>query len=153
MHYAGFWRRFGAYIVDSIILTIGLGIVFFVLNMVGLQILETADYSADADELSAAAAFSLSPVATIILIAVSILYFPVLESSAMQATPGKLALGIKVTDLQGNRISFLRSLGRNLGKIVSSIILCIGYIMAGFTARKQALHDIMAGCLVLAKPA
>ena len=58
-------------------------------------------------------------------------------------------LGLKVTDLAGNRITFARASGRFFGKILSGMILGIGFLMAGFTARKQALHDILAGCLVL----
>ena len=72
-----------------------------------------------------------------------------MESSSKQATLGKLALGIVVTDLNGNRISFGRATGRYFGKIVSGMIFAIGYIMAGITERKQALHDIMASCLVV----
>ena len=60
-----------------------------------------------------------------------------------------MALGIIVTDLDGNQISFGRANGRYWSKIVSSITLLIGYIMAGFTEKKQALHDIIAGTLVL----
>ncbi|PIU61543.1 MAG: hypothetical protein COS84_11160 [Armatimonadetes bacterium CG07_land_8_20_14_0_80_40_9] len=56
-----------------------------------------------------------------------------------------------VTDLNGNRVSFGRANGRYWSKIVSGIILAIGFVMAGFTERKQALHDIIAGCLVLKK--
>jgi uncharacterized RDD family membrane protein YckC len=155
MVYAGFWRRFGAYVVDSIILTIGLGILLFVLSLIGIPIFESAEYAAETADMSASisAGANLSPVASIILFVVGLLYFPLLESSSLQATPGKLALGIKVTDLQGNRIGFGRALGRNLAKIVSAIILYIGFIMAGFTARKQALHDMIAGCLVVAKSA
>ena len=77
------------------------------------------------------------------------LYFALLEASSRQATVGKLAMSIKVTDLSGQRISFGRATGRTFGKFVSSMILMIGYIMAAFTARKQALHDLMAGCLVI----
>lgn len=155
MIYAGFWRRFGAYVVDSIILTIGLGIIGFVLSLIGIPIFETAQYGAETGDMSASvsAEAQLSPVAAIIMLLVSVFYFPILESSSLQATPGKLALGIKVTDLQGNRIGFGRALGRNLAKIVSVIILYIGFIMAGFTAKKQALHDMIAGCLVVAKSA
>ena len=78
-----------------------------------------------------------------------ILYFAFFESSAMQATPGKKAMGIVVIDLDGKRISFWRAFIRNCGKIISGLILYIGYIMAGFTKKKQALHDMMAGCLVV----
>ncbi len=80
------------------------------------------------------------------------LYFSLLESSPKQATAGKMAIGIIVTDLQGNRISFGRATGRYFAKIVSAIIIFIGYIMAGFTQKKQALHDMISGCLVINKP-
>jgi uncharacterized RDD family membrane protein YckC len=77
------------------------------------------------------------------------IYYAALESSSWQATLGKKILGLRVTDLAGNRISFARASGRFFGMILSSMILGIGFLMAGFTARKQALHDILAGCLVL----
>lgn len=79
------------------------------------------------------------------------LYFALMESSGQQGTIGKMALGIKVTDMNGNRIGFGRATGRYFGKIISSLTLTIGYIMAGFTQQKQALHDIIAGCLVINK--
>ena len=81
------------------------------------------------------------------------LYFAGLESSSKQATPGKMAMGIQVTDLNGHRISFGRATARYLGKILSSMILMIGYLMVLFTARKQGLHDLLAGCLVVRRPA
>jgi len=59
-----------------------------------------------------------------------------------------MALSMKVTDLQGNRISFARATGRHFAKYISAMILLIGYIMAGFTERKQALHDMITGTLV-----
>jgi len=62
-----------------------------------------------------------------------------------------MALGIIVTDMDGRQISFARSLGRNLGKIISKMILYIGFIMAGLTLKKQALHDMLADCLVVMK--
>ena len=89
--------------------------------------------------------------AILALMIVGWLYFALMESSVNQATLGKMALGIKVTDLDGNRISFGRATGRYFGKIVSGMILYIGFIMAGFTEKKQALHDIMASCLVVNK--
>jgi uncharacterized RDD family membrane protein YckC/Tfp pilus assembly major pilin PilA len=77
------------------------------------------------------------------------LYFAFMESSSQQATLGKLAVGVMVTDLAGQRIGFGRATGRYWGKFVSALILYIGYIMAAFTARKQALHDVMADTLVV----
>jgi uncharacterized RDD family membrane protein YckC len=76
------------------------------------------------------------------------IYEAAMESSSRQATLGKMALGLKVADEQGRRISFARATGRYFAKIISGMILLIGYIMAGFTARKQALHDMIAGTLV-----
>ena len=75
------------------------------------------------------------------------IYEAVMESSSRQATLGKMAMGLKVTDEQGRRISFARATGRYFSKIISSFFL-IGYIMVGFTARKQGLHDMIAGTLV-----
>ena len=76
------------------------------------------------------------------------IYEAAMESSSRQATLGKMAVGLKVTDEQGQRISFGRATGRYFSKIISSMILFIGYIMVGFTARKQGLHDMIAGTLV-----
>jgi hypothetical protein len=77
------------------------------------------------------------------------LYFAVCESSRWQATPGKLVLHLQVTDEYGNRIDFGRASGRFFGKFVSAFIFCSGFLLAGWTARKQALHDLMAGCCVV----
>jgi uncharacterized RDD family membrane protein YckC len=60
-----------------------------------------------------------------------------------------MALSLRVTDLEGNRISFLRATGRHFAKVISIAILCAGYIMAGLTERKQALHDLIAATLVV----
>ena len=79
------------------------------------------------------------------------LYFALLESSTRQATLGKQALGLYVTDTEGQRLSFVKATLRYFGKIISSLTIGIGYIMAAFTARKQALHDFIAGTLVLRK--
>src|SRR2546428_774442 len=65
------------------------------------------------------------------------------------ATVGKMVFGLKVTNLEGHRISFARATGRHFAKLISAMILLIGYIMAGFSERKQALHDMIAGTLVV----
>jgi len=77
------------------------------------------------------------------------LYFALFESSRRQATPGKMMMGIFVTDLYGQRISFQRALGRTLGKVLSKLLCYFGYLLALFTARNQALHDLLADTLVL----
>ncbi|MCZ6692889.1 MAG: RDD family protein [Bacteroidetes bacterium] len=84
-------------------------------------------------------------------LAASWLYYAVLESGSYQGTLGKMLLNLKVTDLEGEQISFSRATGRFFGKFLSSFIIYIGYIMIGLTEKKQGLHDILAGCLVVRK--
>lgn len=79
------------------------------------------------------------------------LYFVLMEISSKKATLGKMALGLEVVDLNYNRISFGKATGRHFGKIISAVILDFGFMMAGFTDRKQGLHDMMSGCLVVKK--
>jgi uncharacterized RDD family membrane protein YckC len=122
MMYAGFWKRAAALLIDSIIVGI----------IVGLGNLILAEW-----------------LASLVGLVAGWLYWAGMESSASQATFGKQALKIYVTDINGQRISFMRATGRYFGKILSALILFIGYIMAGFTARKQALHDILANTLVM----
>ena len=100
----------------------------------------------------AAAMFGLGMMALgLVAFVASWLYHTLMESSRRQATLGKMALGIIVTDLNGNRISFARANGRFFGKWISSMIMNIGYLMAAFTEKKQALHDMLASCLVILK--
>lgn len=84
-----------------------------------------------------------------IVFLVMFIYWILLESSKMQASFGKRALGIRVVDKQGRKLTLLRSLGRNVSKFFSMITLMIGFMMAGWTEKKQALHDIMSGCYVI----
>ena len=93
-------------------------------------------------------AFGMTTLGTILSIVLSWLYSALLESSARGATLGKMVMGARVTDLSGGRISFGRATGRYFAKIISGMILAIGFIMVAFTARKQGLHDMIAGTLV-----
>lgn len=138
----GFWRRVVAYIIDAIILQVALSIVGGVLGVgIGMQML-AIDGTGQA---SLGAGYW-------IFVALSFvgqwLYFALLEASSWQGTLGKKALGMSVTDLDGNRIGFGRATGRYFAKIISGIILLIGFIMVAFTRHKQGLHDILAGTLV-----
>jgi uncharacterized RDD family membrane protein YckC len=81
----------------------------------------------------------------------NILYEALFLSSSWQATPGKRLMGLKVVDVNFQPLSFWKAAGRSLGKIVSTVILYIGFIMAAFTKNKQALHDIMSGTYVVRK--
>jgi uncharacterized RDD family membrane protein YckC len=121
--YAGFWKRLAAYIIDDLIISAATFALIFV--SMGL----------------------LYP----IVIVAGWLYFALMESSEKQATLGKMALGIIVTDMEGKRISFGKATGRYFGKILSWLILGIGHIMIAFTEKKQGLHDMMANTLVVIK--
>lgn len=133
MEYGGFWIRLGAYLIDFVIL---IAFAFAVALVTGQDLLDPA-------------AASTYGAADVINLLVGIAYFAGFESSSWQATPGKRALGLIVTDSSGARISFLRALGRYFAKILSGIILLIGYIMVAFTEKKQGLHDFLASTLVI----
>jgi uncharacterized RDD family membrane protein YckC len=152
VRYAGFWRRFVAYIIDQLIL----GVVAFMVFVPALALLGLGVGAGMMEEEEGAMGLVIAAIAAyftaiLVLIVTEWLYYALMESSVKQATLGKLAIGIIVTDLQGSRITFGRATGRYFGKILSSLILSIGYIMAGFTEKKQALHDMIAGCLVVMK--
>lgn len=146
--YAGFWFRAAAYFLDTATLAFVLGATVLgpILrnNHVGPSFQDAWKfYTGD------------SPQATALLLLMQLaswLYFATFESSRWQATPGKKVLGLLVTDLEGRRLSFIRASGRYFGKIISSLLFGIGFLMAGFTEKKQALHDMLAGCLVVRDP-
>lgn len=143
VQYAGFWIRFVAALLDGLI--IGAAQSILVAPFFGFPWnQERVDEYGDPIMFSGA-------IATTWLVSLvgGWLYGALMESSAKQATVGKMALGLKVTDLNGNRLTFANATGRHFGKYLSAIILGIGYIMAGFTAKKQALHDVMADTLVV----
>lgn len=164
-HYAGFWRRFLAHIIDQLVLGMIQGVIlipfwiFFGLSLFSSEMMNENNFVSAAlrcqdygDDLSIIAASVIIIVVIVIVIISTLfqwLYYALMESSKRQATLGKMALGIKVTDTDGNRISFGRASGRYFAKFISGFVFMIGYIMAGFTAKKQALHDIIASCLVI----
>lgn len=133
VRYAGFWRRLLSYLLDSIIMAAVSGILFgFHSRGINPDIGMFADLGD-----------------TFGMIAVSWLYFSFMESSKFQGTLGKMALNIKVIDMAGARISFGRATGRHFAKIISGIILGIGYLMIFWTEKKQGLHDRIAKTLVV----
>ncbi len=144
--YAGFWLRALAYLLDSFLLGFVLGAVFRPIlsnNQVGSSLQDLWKFYMSGTRQ--ATAFVL------LIQLANWLYFASFESSPWQATPGKKLLSLKVADLAGKRLSFARASGRYFGKILSWFTLFVGFAMAGFTQKKQALHDMMAGCLVLKK--
>jgi len=139
MHsYGGFWIRVLAYIIDAMILQFA----STVLAMVGVGVV-----------IAAAGAGDTATGAAVVLIyglilPLNWLYFAIMESSVWQATLGKQALKLVVTDESGERIGFGRASGRYFAKILSSIIFLVGFFMVGWTQRRQGLHDLIAGTLV-----
>jgi uncharacterized RDD family membrane protein YckC len=150
--YAGFWLRFFAALIDGIIVGIVSMVIFIPVGIV-LGIAGVASAGSGGEDAIEMLEGPLMMLNWVVSISLQWLYEALLTSSSKQATLGKLALGMVVTDLEGNRISFGRATGRHFGKYVSSIILLIGYLMQPFTAKRQALHDILAGTLVVKKPA
>ena len=143
--YAGFWKRVASSFIDSFVT----GVIGMVVGMVlGLPLVMMAGASGGD---SGVGVMLSQIVLNLISIAIGVAYYAWFHSSKMMATPGKMAIGIKVVRSDGTRISFLRGVGRYFALIPSALILGIGFIMAGFTERKQALHDIICDTLVVDK--
>lgn len=147
--YSGFWRRFVAMIIDGFIFTPIAVVLFASTGIFGIILHPNPDQDLGG---IMAAMFGVTILGMVfLLLAGSWLYHTLMESSRYQATLGKMALSAIVTDLNGNRISFARANGRFFGKWLSGAIFNIGYLMAAFTEKKQALHDILASTLVIQK--
>ena len=130
--YAGFWRRVAATLLDIVI--------FGIPSTILLGIMFGFDPEPGSTDSNLNNLFS---------ILIALVYKVGLESSEKQATVGKMIMGLKVTGVNGQRISVLRATGRYFATILSAIIFFIGYIMAAFTAKKQCLHDMIASTLVV----
>jgi len=139
--YAGFWKRFLAAFLDGLVGGVGYVIIMLMLMAVG------GGFNHYEGNQPAAIAFVVA--LWVFIIVGSWLYPALMESSKLKATVGKLALGLKVTDLDGRRISFGRATARYFAHYLSAMTLFIGYIMAAFTTKKQAMHDMIAATLVL----
>ncbi len=137
--YAGFWKRGAAYTLDSVI--------FFVLMFLLIytaKLLAHSPYPVINEFY-----FSHDLLIDLITFLFSLSYYTAFEGSHHQATPGKIVFGIRVCSLDLQRISYRRAVMRNFCKIFSGLILGIGFILAGLTRRRQALHDMMANCLIV----
>ena len=146
--YAGFWKRLAAVVIDSFVVGIIGGIVQMLL--MGMFFGVGVGLGGDPASLFASGG-SIALLALVYLIPLGLqaVYFAMFHAGGSQATLGKMAVGIKVTDDDGRRISFARGIGRYFATIPSALILFIGYVMAAFTDRKRALHDMLAGTLVV----
>lgn len=139
-NYAGFWKRFAAFVIDMFIVSIGGFIIGFIFGVPYGVITGKAEFVEFTDD------YILHFILSILFVWI---YQAVMESSSKQATLGKMALGIIVTDLSGKRVSFGKASGRHFSQALSGLIFGIGFLMIAFTAKKQGLHDKMAGCLVV----
>ena len=139
--YAGFWRRWAAWTLDTVI--VGYFSNYFYFAFVGQLQMQSGLADDPVRMIGIARIYQV-----VFSISLGWAYFAGMESSPLQATVGKLTVGLFVTQENGERISFGQATGRFFGKIISSLTLCIGFMMAGWTSRKQALHDIMAGTFV-----
>lgn len=141
--YAGFWMRVSAFVLDLVLLTLtfsGIGLFYE-------GILRHSHAGQNGNAFFSTMGFQkLAIMGQWVTIW---LYFSLLESSGWQATAGKRLVGIQVTDLQGNRISFGRATGRFWAKLVSAVPFYIGFLFAGMTSHKQAVHDMLANTLVI----
>ena len=135
--YGGFWKRVIAYLIDAFIIAFPVTMIF---GTVIPQTMMTENIQVTSVAVS---------MPQVIMLVASWVYFAGLESSAWQATVGKKILGMKVTDAAGQRIDFIKATVRYISKFLSSFILMIGFIMVAFTAKKQGLHDFIAGTVVL----
>ncbi len=156
--YAGFWLRVAAYLIDSLVMSAGglliaipviIGIVGFAVGLEGVEnpedILESGRW------MYVGGIIGLILLASLLGMVMGWLYYALMESSKYGGTLGKIAVGIKVVDMNGNKVTFGKATGRYFSRIVTNMTLFVGYIMAGFTEKKQALHDIIAGCLVITR--
>ena len=139
MQYAGFWSRFIAWVVDVAVLWI---LAFVLAIIIPIILGPLIGLPADAAILASIIVF---------WVVVPWLYWALMESSSRQATLGKTTMGLTVSDMAGNRISFVRATKRYWAKVLSALMLLAGFVMIAFTAKKQGLHDIIARCLVMTK--
>ena len=147
--YGGFWRRFWSYLIDRFVL----GVVFTpVALMVFVPMLATESIGwTDTDLPAGAISAVLGATLTVVFLALlgSWFYYALMQSSSRQATLGQLALGIRVTDLEGRRLSFARASGRHFATVLTGLTFGLGYLSVLFTTRKQTLHDAIAGTVVV----
>jgi uncharacterized RDD family membrane protein YckC len=137
--FAGFFMRFLASFIDGLIVVaicvvLGIAFIWFV-----------------GEDAARSNQGTVGNFLRAMFLAVAWIYFATMESSPGQSTFGKRLLGLRVTDMSGNRISFARASARHFGKILSQLVFMIGYLMMKFSPNNQCLHDMISGCVVMQK--
>ncbi len=145
--YAGFWIRVVAIFIDGVVIGIPAWLVIFVAAL-GMGAGLAGRRAANPTQVLAVMLPALGLMWLLVVVG-AWLYEALMTSSSKQGTLGKMALGLKVTDRDGRRISFGRASGRHFAKIINGFTFGIGWLIAGFTARKQGLHDFIAGTCVI----
>ena len=168
--YGGFWIRVVAYLIDSIVIWALLALLGLLLVPPSLSVSifdqqpisgSGGDYRISYIQPADYTILSTTPhvhwngngLFELVSLLLPAAYFIVCEASSLQATPGKIACRMRVTDLYGNRITLMRAAGRYFGKYLSALILGFGFLMVMWTQRKQGLHDILAGTCVIRREA
>ncbi|PKP36727.1 MAG: RDD family protein [Bacteroidetes bacterium HGW-Bacteroidetes-15] len=158
LSYAGFWLRLAAYLVDWAILSVaGLfiaipaigAIVWFAIGFEHVH--DPKDFLADGNLMKVGIIIGIVILLSLFSLVMGWLYYALMESSSYGGTVGKIAVGIKVTTMEGERVTFGRATGRYFARIITNLTFFIGYIMVAFTDKQQALHDMIASCLVIKK--
>lgn len=152
--YAGFWKRAIAFIIDSIVISIPTTLISIPLMFFKFKdfftLIQQGDNADPGVALNAIMQFyGLVILLNLLGVIIFWLYYALMESGKKQATLGKMAMGIKVVGADGGRITFARATGRTFGKYISFAIMYFGCYMAGFTKKRQALHDLMASTYVV----
>ena len=142
--FAGFWLRSIAYLLDTVLISLVGGLIA---SFYPATFIKFPDAAAASNPLTSLP--QLTPLGFAITLTATWFYYTMFESSSWQATPGKRFVKIYVTDMNGQRPTFARVAARNFAKIISSLTFLVGYLVAGFTVKKQALHDLLSSCLVL----
>jgi len=143
--YGGFWIRVVASIIDGIIVAVPLSVLFIIYGFITAPVDGPAT---DGEVVTLILGYTVIYIVALVAVA---LYYILTTASKMQGTVGKKIMGLKVTDLNGNRLTFGRATGRYFATILSGMILNIGYLMAAFTDKKQTLHDMIASTVVVKK--
>lgn len=149
--FAGFWLRFGAWVIDYLVLMVPFTAISLTMGLGGAMTALLGQMEHDQAAAISAYAEAVRPI-TYVLLVIGFAYYAFFESSRWQATPGKLAVGIRVTDTDGRRLGIGRAAGRNLVRLINAVsffIPMVFYVVAAFTQRKQGVHDLMASTYVV----
>jgi uncharacterized RDD family membrane protein YckC len=146
--YAGFWKRFAAFWIDKVLLSV---VILLIAYLLGIPREHAWVYSGIKSIQEYVGRAALKPAYIYLFVIVSPWLYHALFESIKKATPGKMLLGIEVVNLHGEKVTFWQATVRHFGKYISGLLLNIGFLMAAFTEKKQALHDILARTLVTLK--